>query len=445
MGFLFVVMALRILQKKRHLARGGARDVAASGAGPPAQARLRVAFVGANLRARMSKATPTEAQAELAKKPTTKRATNLGERACQRATNVPLCRLAAWLAASFVGSLLVGRIPAALAVPPSGAIADESAPRVLFRAASAQDWQLATRIRGQTSDLPLELVEVPTPFLEERLRDQFRAAEALGGQTKATVILWRARAALFAFVTTPAPGYVVERKLGPPPGGDPSAFLEETALVARTLLRAVLEGALPRQTQEQLLLQEEPAATPATGPPIALASSWRAGLDGHLALLDDGLGTALGYGAAAGLLRDGSGWLLGVDWYATRDRTTIYADTVHFKRYAFFAQASSRFWHAGPVYLRAVGRVQMVITQIGLLSADTGLEDRVNRFRPVLTPAADVSLPLGGPLVLRVELALEVMPDPPALRTVRNGLVVEAMGPRVLSPRVAAGLELAWP
>jgi len=31
MGFLFVVMALRILQKKRHLARGRATDIASSG------------------------------------------------------------------------------------------------------------------------------------------------------------------------------------------------------------------------------------------------------------------------------------------------------------------------------------------------------------------------------------------------------------------------------
>jgi len=394
----------------------------------------------------MTKATPTEAQAELAKKAMTERATKPGERRRRRASDVPLCRLRARLVATFVGSLLLGGAPTAFAVSPNSNAADETAPRVLFRAASAQDWQLATRIRGQTSDLPLELVEVPTPFLEEHLRDQFRAAEALGSQTKATVILWRARSALFVFVTRPAPGYVVERKLGPPPGGDPSAFLEETALVARTLLRAVLEGALPRQTQEQLLSQEEPTPPLSAGAAVLLPSPWRAALEGHLSVLDDGLGAAWGYGAAAGLLRDGSGWLLGVDWYATRDRTTLYADTVHFKRYAFFAQASLRLWRAGPVNLRAVGRVQMVITQIGLLSEDTGLEDRVNRFRPVLTPAADVSLPLAGsPLLLRVELALDVMPDPPALRTVRNGLVVEVMGPRVLSPRVAAGLELAWP
>jgi len=348
------------------------------------------------------------------------------------------------LATTLTLGLLLAPFPA-LAVPPRATPGERTTTRVLFRAATAQDWQLATRIRGQTSDLPLELVEVPTPFLEERLRDQFRAAEALGDQTKASVIVWRTRAAVFAFVTAPAPGYVVQRKLGPQAAGDPSAFLEETALVTRTLLRAVVEGALPRQTKEEILSQEEPAAATASAAP-AVGPPWRAALDGHFARLDDGLGAAWGYGAAAGLVRDGSAWLLGVDWYATRDKTTIYADTVHFKRYAFFAQASSRFWRPGFVSLRAIGRVQMIVTQIGLLSEDTGLEDRVNRFRPVLTPAVDVSVPLSeGRVVLRVELGVEVMPDPPALRTVRNGVVVEAIGPRVLTPRVAAGVEVAWP
>jgi len=309
---------------------------------------------------------------------------------------------------------------------------------VVFRTVGAADWQLSTRIRGQTSDLPITFTEIPTPFLEERLRDQLRAAEALGTQTRAGVVLWRTPRSLFAFIT--APGYVVERKLDD--GGDAteSAALEQVAVAARTLLRAVAEGVLIGQPRDAVLAREE---TPAASPPPA-GPPWRLAVEAHLAAQGDGLGPAWGYGGAVGVRRGAGLALLGADWSATRSRDTL-GGTGHFKRYAFYAQASPHLWARGQVELRAVARVQMVVWQIGLFDSSTGLEDRVNRFRPVLTPGLDAALfVLGDALALHLEVAVDVLPDPPALRVVRNGMEVQSVAPRVLEPRAALGLMATW-
>jgi len=407
MGFLFVVMAIGILQKKRRLARG----------------RLALACTRAvNLCPSLM--------------PKRRR------RGHARTDPRSLAFAASWLALL----LLPGALSAAGATPPEGAKASDAAHPtranlgVVFRTVGAADWQLSTRIRGQTSDLPLTITEIPTPFLEERLRDQLRAAEALGTQTRAGVVLWRTPRSLFAFITTPAPGYVVERKLDD--GGDAagSAALEQVAVAARTLLRAVAEGVLIGQPRDAVLAREEtpPPPTSSAGP------AWRLALEAHLTIQGDGLGPAWGYGGAVGVRRAAGLALLGADWSATRSRDTL-GGAGHFKRYAFYAQASPRLWARDQVELRAVARVQMVIWQIGLFDSSTGLEDRVNRFRPVLTPGLDAALFfLGDALALHVEIALDVLPDPPALRVVRNGMEVQSVAPHVLEPRAALGLMATW-
>src|SRR3954463_10832953 len=79
------------------------------------------------------------------------------------------------------------------------AIAAEPAPppapsmpalRVLVRVTSSQDWAQSTRIRGQISDLDVELAEVPSAALEPARPEQIDAAAVLARQLRGDLVIW---------------------------------------------------------------------------------------------------------------------------------------------------------------------------------------------------------------------------------------------------------------
>ncbi|MFY1828899.1 hypothetical protein ACN47A_23470 [Myxococcus fulvus] len=116
------------------------------------------------------------------------------------------------------------------------------------RIASEEDGALLERVRGQSSDLPVELRAMPGPSLEGPPQDQWRSAVALADAHQARAVLWFQRTGSELRVHFAEPGsrhlFVRTAKLEGRPGAlEWSAGAEAVALVVRSALRAVEAGA----------------------------------------------------------------------------------------------------------------------------------------------------------------------------------------------------------
>jgi hypothetical protein len=142
----------------------------------------------------------------------------------------------------------------------------------LWLAPGAGQERLSQRVRGQLSDLPVRLVVVNEPGTEAPLGAQLEAADALARRQGARAVVWFApldpqapRAGLLVVVAEAARGRVLIRRIeaGAAAGDGDSATLEAAALVVRTALRGLSEGA------EIGLTRAEVAPAPPPPPPAA--------------------------------------------------------------------------------------------------------------------------------------------------------------------------------
>ena len=137
--------------------------------------------------------------------------------------------------------------------------------RVVVRLSGAEQSELVERLRGQTAELPVELIVDNGKPLEKELSAQFSAAEALATNRSARVVVWLdarprqsgkadAPARIYVYISQPDAGRVFVRMVEgrrtrgaafqPSEGAQlDSAGLESAAMVVRTALRALSEGA----------------------------------------------------------------------------------------------------------------------------------------------------------------------------------------------------------
>ncbi|NVJ25706.1 FAD-binding oxidoreductase [Myxococcus sp. AM011] len=115
------------------------------------------------------------------------------------------------------------------------------------RVSSDEDGALLERVRGQSSDLPVELRAMPGPSLEGTPQDQWRSVVELADAQQARAVLWFQRSGSELRVHFAEPGsrhlFVrIARLEGQPGALEWSAGAEAVALVVRSALRAVEAG-----------------------------------------------------------------------------------------------------------------------------------------------------------------------------------------------------------
>ncbi|NTX34307.1 hypothetical protein HUA78_07650 [Myxococcus sp. CA033] len=115
------------------------------------------------------------------------------------------------------------------------------------RVASEEDGALLERVRGQSSDLPVELRAMPGPSMEGSPQAQWRSVVELADVHQARAVLWFQRSGSELRVHFAEPGsrhlFVRTARLEGQPGAlEWSAGAEAVALVVRSALRAVEAG-----------------------------------------------------------------------------------------------------------------------------------------------------------------------------------------------------------
>src|SRR4051794_12862474 len=99
-------------------------------------------------------------------------------------------RRALRLIATALAGAVLGAHGRAIAAEPEPPPTSMPALRVLVRVTSSQDWAQSTRIRGQISDLDVELAEVPSAALEPARPEQIDAAAVLARQLRGDLVIW---------------------------------------------------------------------------------------------------------------------------------------------------------------------------------------------------------------------------------------------------------------
>ncbi|WP_434388665.1 hypothetical protein [Melittangium boletus] len=193
-------------------------------------------------------------------------------------------------------------------VAPLSAAASEGAWTAVLRVTSPEDEALASRVRGQLSDLPVTLRTEPGPPPGESAQEQWRAALELARAHSARVAIWFqiTEGEISVHLADPTSQRLLVRSIPVETRrgrAARSASAEAAALVVRSALSALLEGipvgetvvggfAWPLRPPEALASRVradtdvfvEPPAPPAAPPPPS-EGTWRVGL-GWLAAVD---------------------------------------------------------------------------------------------------------------------------------------------------------------
>jgi hypothetical protein len=141
------------------------------------------------------------------------------------------------------------------------------------------DDAIAQRIAGQAADLDVAVSIARGPQLEGRLTDQLAAADGLAKERGARVVVWfeldaRAPGAVLVFVSEPASGRLLVRRVGGEEGSTPtSATFEAAALVVRSALRALAAGGVIGVERDEVL--RERGAQPAAPVPMRKSAAPR--------------------------------------------------------------------------------------------------------------------------------------------------------------------------
>lgn len=315
-------------------------------------------------------------------------------------------------------------LAAATAGSAPAAAANRGPLRAIVRVTSSQDWAQSTRIRGQTSDLDVDLAEVPSAALEPRRPEQIDAAGLLARQLGGDLVIWFQGADVLMFVASPSPGYLLVRPVVFEPGAR-APDLEGTALGVRSVVKALREGTLIRTGE---------ATSPPSPMPLAATGSVA------LAFAHDGVDFAPGMLAQLGVLygRAEAGVFAGT--------FTAHTLTTDFDR-AFVSRQ---------IFGLSVGAELMRWRRLQLFAAAAAggarfrlrTEDRSDEWPDVLRPLLGVDLQARVPILTRSPIRLEVVAgvavdmvlDPPALTSPSTEMTWTFAG---ASPRAAVALRLS--
>jgi hypothetical protein len=340
--------------------------------------------------------------------------------------------------------------------------------RVVIEAHDELDHALIERVRGQLSDLPVELVVATEGAEGTDLSARARHAQGLAATHRADVALWfavdEAGGQLLVFLAGADDDPVLVRRLpgvvAPAPS---SALLESTALVVRSSLRTLAAGeplgvelADGRGTTT-IELRSGPSTAEAVQPPAVTperrnASSTRERASpGHEVLLFAGwqavaAGAPLQHGVLARAVLGYS--MLEAAVAVSASLPVTHGDELSYLRLARHSASAGLALRGAFHDLRwsAGARAGVVLLQRATEARTEELGARPSRTSPAFSvgPALAMSW-MPGVLGLGLELGLDVLPDPPRLVYAQGDDRMLAFRPWVLEPRAVLGVEARIP
>lgn len=192
----------------------------------------------------------------------------------------------------------------------AGAASEEPWAAVL-RTSSPEDTELASRLQGQLSDLPVTLEVRPGPAPGLPPREQWRAVMELAEQGPFRVVIWfrHEPEAILVHVAEPGTRRLLVRRVQAQPGRTArSAAAEAAALMVRSALKALVAGTPVGDVVEEApppppVQPPPPPPPPPPSPPAPAPGGWGVSVGWQLLLA--GRGPIVQHGAQLAVGREG--------------------------------------------------------------------------------------------------------------------------------------------
>jgi hypothetical protein len=343
--------------------------------------------------------------------------------------------------------------------------------RIVVWVAPDTDWPVVDRIRGQLSDLDVEMTTVDAPGPGAALRAQIEAAERLAQERGVRVVLWFDSATvsdqLIVYLCTPGSGRVLVRKLGSrtrTDKGPTSATLEAAAIVVHGGVEALAAGATIGFTKEEVLAESAPPpqrSSPPAPPPAPEVAVPRRSEEGRPLrssrsrwTLTATIGwqveaiapTLADQGPLAGLRLGVGGWSVGIGASTSLGATLIDPRAhVRIQRPAGFARLGREWRIAEQASLDTgvcLGALAFIRNTSDTAPGVTPTASDVNAS-PFVGPEVSLMLaPAALPLRVKVTFGLDIVASPIVVGYDAGGTFVQDEGTWPVQPRL--GLELDW-
>lgn len=334
--------------------------------------------------------------------------------------------------------------------------------RVVVRVEGSLDADLVERIRGQTRDLPFEIVASEASALVlPSARHHLDLADLLAERKQASVVVWRVERSIVIFVPRPTPGRLLIRTVGTARSSDSatpgvmhaSSDLETGAVIVRSALLALAAGdevgeapSVPRETVAPLPLVVAASRREALSQTAEAPSS----LPGAFAnlttiALHDGLGhsASIGGALAAGLRRDWAAVGIVGEIFSSQTVQPLGVPRAgRLSRQAVGALAAVRLLHARRWQVALAGEAGITVLRLTSDPVGTGWEQTQQTGRAYIGTLLEATVRLiDGPtaLSLLVGAGLRAVVSPPMLYAQADA--VQAMN--ALSPRILVGLQIS--
>ena len=334
--------------------------------------------------------------------------------------------------------------------------------RVVIWVEESIDVELVERIRGQTHDLPFQIVASASFTLRgPSAAHELELADLLAQREQATVVVWRIKGSIVIFIPRPAPGRLLIRPLATARAGradapaalQASSDLETGAVIVRSALLALAAG------DEVGEAAVGPRKLIAPTPPLVVTaraqksesiaaerwSSQAAFANLAMIALEDGLGHAPSIGGAltAGLRRNwASIGVVGEFFSSQTIQPRGVPQASRLSRQAVGLVASIRLLHTTRWQIALQGEAGAVALRLTTEPLETGREQTQQTGRGYVGTALAATVRLtDGPTAvsLLVGVGLRAVLAPPVLYAQADA--VRAMN--VLSPRVLLGLQIS--
>ncbi|WNG24816.1 hypothetical protein F0U62_12965 [Cystobacter fuscus] len=304
----------------------------------------------------------------------------------------------------------------------------------VLRASSAEDTELAERLQGQLSDLPVVLRVNPGPAPSTEATEQWRTAVSLAEQGPFRVVIWfhHEPEAIVVHVAEPATRRLLVRRVQVETHRRKgrSAAAEAAALIVRSALKALVAGSPVGDVVEEV--PDPPALEPPPPPPAPAPVS-------STAPAREGWGVSVGWqGTLVGAGPLGQhGAQLGVGWEGARLRARVLLlaslptplsdeyTRVSLSRHALGAGVDATVVSTEHFRLGAGLEVGFAGHLRDTVALAPGVQASPLRLTPSLYGAPTLAARWrGGPVALEASLALDVLTTVPTLGYLQQGTFI---------------------
>jgi hypothetical protein len=321
-----------------------------------------------------------------------------------------------------------------------GTVSDAQEPwAAVLRASSPEDAQLAERLQGQLSDLPVVLRVSPGPAPSTEATEQWRTAVALAEQGPFRVVIWfhHESEAIVVHVAEPATRRLLVRRVQVETHRRKgrSAAAEAAALIVRSALKALVAGNPVGDVVEEVPeppALDPPALEPSPPPPAPAPAS-------SAAPTREGWGMSVGWQST--LVGDGPlgqhGARLGVGWEGARLRARVLLlaslptplsdeyTRVSLSRHALGAGVDAAVVSTEHFRLGAGLEVGLAGILRDTVALAPGVQAAPLRLTPSLYGAPTLAARWrAGPVALEASLALDVLTTVPTLGYQQQGTFI---------------------